>query len=125
MPATGSRGEGRRKTEGTVMIVTFHLDGQEFVALNGGPQFTFAPAISLVVNCQTQQEIDELWERLSEGGEKAQCGWLTDKYGVSWQVVPTILGTMLAAKLQIRGAVGMARCMTQAGRSLRARKQKN
>lgn len=80
------------------MTVTFQLDGQEFMALNGGPQFTFSPAISFIVNCETQEEIDELWEKLSAGGEKIQCGWLTDKYGVSWQVVPADLGRMMLDK---------------------------
>ncbi len=80
---------------GTVMAVTFQLDGQEFFALNGGPQFTFSPAISFLVTRETQREIDELWEKLSDGGEKQSCGWLKDKYGLSWQVVPSILGKML------------------------------
>ena len=83
---------------GTVMVVTFQLDGQEFIALNGGPQFTFSPAISFVVNCETQEEVDALWEKLSEGGEKLQCGWLRDKYGLSWQIVPTVLGEMIQDK---------------------------
>jgi predicted 3-demethylubiquinone-9 3-methyltransferase (glyoxalase superfamily) len=81
--------------EGTVMTVTFQIDGQDFIALNGGPQFTFSPAISFVVNYETQEEIDELWETLSEGGEQTQCGWLKDKYGVSWQIVHSVLGEML------------------------------
>ena len=92
----GAKVSGRPK--GTVMTVTFDLDGQEFMALNGGPVFTFSPAISFIVNCETQQEVDRLWEKLSEGGEKEQCGWLKDKYGVSWQVVPTVLGEMLKDK---------------------------
>ena len=83
------------KPEGTVMTVTFELEGQEFIALNGGPIFNFSPAISFFVNCETQEEVDELWDRLSEGGEKGQCGWLKDKYGLSWQVVPVALGAML------------------------------
>jgi len=78
------------------MSATFQLDGQEFMALNGGPHFTFSPAISFFVNCKTQEEVDELWEKLSEGGEKGQCGWLKDKYGVSWQIIPTALGEMLS-----------------------------
>ncbi len=86
------------KPKGTVMSVTFQLDGQEFTALNGGPQFSFTPAISFFVNCKTQEEVDELWEKLSEGGEKVQCGWLKDKYGISWQIVPTILGKLLKDK---------------------------
>jgi predicted 3-demethylubiquinone-9 3-methyltransferase (glyoxalase superfamily) len=78
------------------MTVTFTLDGQEFIALNGGPQFRFSEAISFVVNCETQKEIDDLWEKHSDGGEKVECGWLKDKYGVSWQIVPAVLGEMMA-----------------------------
>jgi predicted 3-demethylubiquinone-9 3-methyltransferase (glyoxalase superfamily) len=89
----GSKASGREK--GTVMTVAFELDGQPFVALNGGPVFTFSPAVSFVVNCESQQEIDELWEKLSAGGEKVECGWLRDRYGVSWQVVPAALGGMM------------------------------
>ena len=92
----GAAVSGRPK--GSVMTVTFQLDGQEFMALNGGPQFTFSPAISFIVNCETQKEIDRLWEKLSEGGEKSVCGWLKDRYGVSWQIVPTILGKMMQNK---------------------------
>jgi predicted 3-demethylubiquinone-9 3-methyltransferase (glyoxalase superfamily) len=83
---------------GTVMGLSFTLDGQEFRALNGGPMFKFSPAISLVVDCRTQQEVDELWDKLSAGGEKQPCGWLKDKYGVSWQIIPTVLGKMLRDK---------------------------
>ena len=83
------------KSKGTVMTVAFQLNGQEFVALNGGPQFKFTEAISLVVNCQTQEEVDEFWKKLSDGGREVQCGWLKDKYGLSWQIVPTILSEML------------------------------
>jgi predicted 3-demethylubiquinone-9 3-methyltransferase (glyoxalase superfamily) len=86
------------RPEGSVMTVAFRIEGQDFVALNGGPQFTFSPAISLVVNCETQKEIDEMWETLSEGGAKVQCGWLTDKYGLSWQIVPATLGELLNQK---------------------------
>jgi predicted 3-demethylubiquinone-9 3-methyltransferase (glyoxalase superfamily) len=92
----GADVSGRPK--GSVMVVTFQLYGQKFIALNGGPQFTFSPAISFVVNCETQQEVDHLWEKLSEGGATQQCGWLQDKYGVSWQIVPTILGEMMQDK---------------------------
>jgi predicted 3-demethylubiquinone-9 3-methyltransferase (glyoxalase superfamily) len=92
----GAEVSGRPK--GTVMVVTFELGGQEFLALNGGPQFKFTEAISLVVNCETQQEIDGLWEKLSEGGAKNQCGWLKDKYGLSWQIVPTVLGKLMQDK---------------------------
>jgi len=80
------------------MTGTFQLDGQEFMALNGGPMFSFTPAISLFVKCETQEEIDEMWEKLSEGGRKDRCGWLTDKFGVSWQIVPPILGELLGDK---------------------------
>jgi len=88
-------GEAGPAAKGTAMSATFRLNGQEFIALNGGPRFTFTEAISLFVTCETQQEVDELWEKLSEGGETQQCGWLKDKYGLSWQIVPTVLGEML------------------------------
>ena len=91
----GDAGPGPK---GTVMIATFQLYGQGFTALNGGPQFTFSPAVSFVVDCKTQQEVDKLWERLSEGGEKLQCGWLRDKYGLSWQIVPSILPELMQSK---------------------------
>ncbi len=91
-------GEAGPGPKGTVMSVTFQLDGQEFFALNGGPQFTFSPAISFFVTCETQQEVDELWEKLSEGGSKDRCGWLKDKYGLSWQIVPSVLDKMLQDK---------------------------
>ena len=84
-------GEAGPGANGTVMTATFQLDGQEFVALNGGPHFKFTEAISFVVYCGTQEEVDEFWEKLSEGGEKSRCGWLKDKYGLSWQIVPTVL----------------------------------
>ena len=92
----GAKVSGRPK--GSVMTVTFEIEGQEFVALNGGPHFTFSEAISLMVRCETQKEIDEMWEKLSQGGEKGQCGWLKDKYGLSWQIVPSILGQLLQDK---------------------------
>jgi len=82
----------------TEMSVTFQLDGQEFFALNGGPQFKFTPAISFFVDCKDQNEVDELWEKLSKGGEKQRCGWLQDKYGLSWQIIPSVLGEMLQDK---------------------------
>ena len=88
-------GEAGPRPKGTVMSVTFELEGQEFYALNGGPVFTFSPAISFFINCETQEEVDELWEKLSAGGEKQGPGWIKDKYGLSWQVVPTVLGEML------------------------------
>lgn len=91
----GDAGPGPK---GTVMAATFELEGQEFYALNGGPVFKFTPAISLFVNCETQQEVDELWEKLSQGGRIDQCGWLQDRYGLSWQIIPTLLGTLLGDK---------------------------
>jgi predicted 3-demethylubiquinone-9 3-methyltransferase (glyoxalase superfamily) len=91
-------GEAGPGPKGSVMSATFELDGQQFLALNGGPHFSFTPAISLFVNCETQDEIDELWEKLSAGGEKSRCGWLKDKFGLSWQIVPAGLGDMLQDK---------------------------
>jgi predicted 3-demethylubiquinone-9 3-methyltransferase (glyoxalase superfamily) len=91
----GDAGPGPK---GAVMVAAFELDGQGFLALNGGPQFKFSPAISFVVNCETQEEVDHYWEKLSEGGEKLQCGWLQDKFGLSWQIVPTVLGQMMQDK---------------------------
>jgi predicted 3-demethylubiquinone-9 3-methyltransferase (glyoxalase superfamily) len=78
-----------------VMSVTFQLEGQQFMALNGGPEYHFTPALSLFVSCQTQEEVDELWEKLSAGGARDRCGWLRDKYGLSWQIIPTALGELL------------------------------
>lgn len=91
----GDAGPGPK---GTVMAATFQLEGQEFFALNGGPQYKFTPAISLFVNCETQQEVDALWNKLLDGGREDQCGWLTDKFGLSWQIIPTILGKLLGDK---------------------------
>jgi predicted 3-demethylubiquinone-9 3-methyltransferase (glyoxalase superfamily) len=88
-----SKVSGRPK--GTVMTVTFELNGQEFMALNGGPAFQFSQAISFIVPCKTQQEVDDLWDKLSQGGETQQCGWLKDQYGVSWQIVPTVVSEMM------------------------------
>ena len=96
--SVGRYGDAGPGPKGTVMSVTFQLDGQEFFALNGGPQFTFTPAISFFVNCRTQEEVDDLWDKLSAGGEKNRCGWLTDKYGLSWQIIPSILGELLQSK---------------------------
>lgn len=90
----GAKASGRSK--GSVMTVAFELEGQSFVGLNGGPIFTFSPAISFAVNCDTQKEIDDLWEKLCDGGEEVECGWLKDKYGVSWQIVPAVLGEMMS-----------------------------
>jgi len=91
-------GEAGPGPKGTVMTAEFRLDGQEFIALNGGPHFKFTEAISFVINCKTQKEIDYFWQKLSEGGQEVQCGWLKDKYGLSWQVVPTVLSKLLQDK---------------------------
>ena len=91
----GDAGPGPK---GTVMAATFQLEGQEFQALNGGPHYQFTPAISLFVNCETQQEVDTLWSKLLEGGREDQCGWLTDRFGLSWQIIPSTLGKLLQDK---------------------------
>jgi predicted 3-demethylubiquinone-9 3-methyltransferase (glyoxalase superfamily) len=91
-------GEAGPGPKGTVMAATFQLEGQQFYALNGGPQYKFTPAISLFVSCETQKEVDQLWDKLSAGGHKDRCGWLQDKYGLSWQIIPSMLGKMLADK---------------------------
>lgn len=89
-------GEAGPGPAGSVMTVTFQLDGTEYTALNGGPHFQLTEAISLLVNCESQEEVDELWEALSAGGEIQQCGWLKDRYGLSWQIVPTVLGKLMS-----------------------------
>jgi len=91
----GDAGPGPK---GSVMTGTFQIEGQEFFALNGGPKYKFTPAISLFVNCETQEEVDELWDKLSAGGHKDKCGWLQDKFGLSWQIIPSALGKMLGDK---------------------------
>lgn len=101
------------RPNGTVMTVVFELEGQRFMALNGGPVFKFSPAISFLVNCETQQEVDELWEKLSQGGEIEQCGWLKDRYGVSWQIVPAILGEMLTQDKDARRVERVTKAMLQ------------
>ena len=88
-------GEGAPRPAGLVMVVSFRLDGQEFSALNGGPEFTFNEAVSFLINCQSQEEVDYYWDKLTDGGEPGPCGWLKDKFGVSWQVNPTVLTQML------------------------------
>jgi predicted 3-demethylubiquinone-9 3-methyltransferase (glyoxalase superfamily) len=106
-------GSAGPRPEGTVMTVSFELDGQEFLALNGGPQFTFSEALSFQVFCKTQDEVDAYWSNLSEGGEEGPCGWLKDRFGLSWQIVPTVLPELLAdpdaAKSQrvMRAMLGM------------------
>jgi predicted 3-demethylubiquinone-9 3-methyltransferase (glyoxalase superfamily) len=97
----GDAGPG---TKGTVLTTTFQLNGQDIMALNGGPEYKFTPAISLFVNCENQEEVDYYWEKLSEGGHKGPCGWLTDKFGVSWQIVPTILGILMGDKDENKAA---------------------
>lgn len=89
-------GDAGPRPAGSVMVVEFELDGQKFAALNGGPEYRFNPAISFYVSCESQSEVDYYWEKLTEGGTEVQCGWLTDKYGISWQIVPTILGQLLS-----------------------------
>lgn len=91
-------GEGAPLPAGTVLTIAFELDGQEFTALNGGPHFKFSPAVSFVVHCRNQQEVDEYWDKLCDGGKPNQCGWLDDKFGVSWQIVPIVLPEMIADK---------------------------
>ena len=93
---TSRYGDAGPGPKGSVMTVTFELDGQRFIALNGGPHFKFSEAVSFSVNCQTQQEVDDYWSKLSAGGEEGPCGWLKDQYGLSWQINPTILGEMLS-----------------------------
>jgi len=96
--STTRYGDAGPGVKGSLMTANFELEGQEFVALNGGPSFKFSQGISLFVGCDTQQEVDTFWEKLSEGGSKGPCGWLTDRFGVSWQIVPRVLGEMLASK---------------------------
>lgn len=100
---------------GSVVTVTFRLDGQEFVALNGGPEFTFSEAISFIIDCESQAEVDEYWAKLTEGGEPGPCGWLKDKFGVSWQVVPRVLNEMLQDEDRER-ADRVMRAMLQMGK---------
>ena len=88
-------GEAGPGPAGTVMVVTFDLDGQRFIALNGGPQFAFSEAVSFQISCETQEEVDHFWNELSKGGEEGRCGWLKDRFGLSWQVVPTALPRLL------------------------------
>jgi predicted 3-demethylubiquinone-9 3-methyltransferase (glyoxalase superfamily) len=96
----GDSGPGPK---GSILTVKFRLDGQEFLGLNGGPQFRFTEAVSFIVNCETQEEVDRMWARLAEGGAEVQCGWLRDRYGLSWQIVPTILGSLMSGPDPARG----------------------
>ena len=105
-------GEAGPRPAGTVMVVSFELDGQPFTALNGGPEFTFNEAISLQVDCQTQEEVDYYWDGLTAGGEEGPCGWLKDRYGVSWQVVPNALITLIQDPDPGRSKRAMAAMMT-------------
>jgi predicted 3-demethylubiquinone-9 3-methyltransferase (glyoxalase superfamily) len=108
-------GEAGPGEAGTVMTVAFQLEGQEFTALNGGPEYSFTEAISLVVNCETQEEVDELWSKLSEGGEEGPCGWLKDRYGLSWQIVPTALTELLSDPDPVK-AQAVMRAMLEMGK---------
>ena len=108
----GDAGPGQT---GSVMTIIFQINGQEYMALNGGPEYKFTPAISLYVNCENQEEVDYYWEKLSEGGEKGPCGWPTDQYGVSWQVVPSILGELLTDKDRVK-ANRVMQAMLQMGK---------
>jgi predicted 3-demethylubiquinone-9 3-methyltransferase (glyoxalase superfamily) len=101
------------RPKGSAMTVTFELEGQEFIALNGGPHFKFSEAISFVVKCETQEEIDKFWETLSEGGQKSQCGWLKDRYGLSWQIVPTILDKLMKDPEKSKRVMGALLQMTK------------
>ncbi|KAF1020784.1 MAG: hypothetical protein GAK30_02279 [Paracidovorax wautersii] len=106
-------GEGAPLPAGTVLTVSFELDGQDYLALNGGPVFQFSPAISLMVHCQDQAELDDFWHKLSEGGQTGQCGWLTDRFGLSWQIVPASLPRLMAdparAQRIIKAVMGMTK----------------
>ncbi|MCJ8208648.1 VOC family protein [Mucilaginibacter sp. RS28] len=102
-------GKGAPGPEGAVMLISFELNGQQFIALNGGPHFTFNEAVSFVVSCKTQREIDHYWERLTEGGSAGQCGWLKDKFGVSWQVVPTDIDQLLSSDKAMQAMMKMSK----------------
>ena len=105
----GDAGPGPK---GSIMTITFQIEGQDFIALNGGPHFSFTPAISLFVNCETQEEVDQLWEKLAEGGRKDRCGWLQDKYGLSWQIIPEALGKLMSDP-DPKKAAGVMQAMLQ------------
>jgi predicted 3-demethylubiquinone-9 3-methyltransferase (glyoxalase superfamily) len=103
--------EGGPAPQGSVMSASFQIEGQELVAFNGGPHFSFTPAISLFVDCKTQEEVDELWSKLSEGGQPQQCGWVTDRFGLSWQIIPSALGEMLQDKNKAKSKAAMQAMM--------------
>lgn len=104
-------GEGMPKPKGSVLTVSFTLEGQSFLALNGGPQYQFTPAISLSVDCRTQKEVDTLWKKLTAGGQPGPCAWLTDKFGVSWQIVPSVLVKLMQDKDPVKAKRVMAAMM--------------
>ena len=116
-------GPGMPKPEGSVLTVRFRINGQEFMALNGGTEFHFNMSISLMVPCKTQKEIDTLWEKLTDGGKEIQCGWLTDKYGLSWQIVPSILGKLVSGKDKARTNRVMQAVMSMVKLDLKTLKQ--
>ncbi|WP_341923228.1 VOC family protein [Polaromonas sp. YR568] len=103
--------EGGPAPQGSVMSASFQIEGQELIAFNGGPHFSFTPAISLFVDCKTQEEVDELWSKLSEGGQPQQCGWVTDRFGLSWQIIPSALGEMLQDKNGAKSKAAMQAMM--------------
>jgi predicted 3-demethylubiquinone-9 3-methyltransferase (glyoxalase superfamily) len=116
-------GEGAPMPKGTVLTIRFQIETQEFLALNGGPFFKFTEAVSFVINCETQEEIDYYWEQLSAGGTKVECGWLKDKFGVSWQVVPTVLGEMMTDKDEEKSSRVMQALMKMKKLDLKSLKQ--
>jgi predicted 3-demethylubiquinone-9 3-methyltransferase (glyoxalase superfamily) len=116
----GDEGPGPK---GTVMTAVFKLDGREFIALNGGPRFSFNESVSFVINCKNQKEVDYFWEKLSEGGEKSMCGWVKDKYGLWWQVVPTILGTLFRSRNKERSGRVMQAMLQMSKLDIKALKQ--
>ncbi|MEL6384089.1 MAG: VOC family protein [Cyanobacteria bacterium J06626_18] len=115
--------EGSPGPAGTVMTVEFQLNGQDFIALNGGPHYKISPAISFFVNCNSQQEVDELWDKLADGGETQQCGWLQDKYGVSWQIIPTRLGELLHSSDAVKSKRVMEAMLTMVKLDINALEQ--
>jgi predicted 3-demethylubiquinone-9 3-methyltransferase (glyoxalase superfamily) len=120
---TAYYGPGMPKPEGSVMTVRFRINGQELMALNGGPEYKFTWAISIMAPCKTQKEIDTLWKKLGDGGKELQCGWLTDKYGLAWQIVPSILGKLVSGKNKARTDRVMKAVLTMVKLDLKALKQ--